>query len=102
MNTLSFRRCENVPNLHCHSSRKLYVLAYVDDLMIVGEPQRAKGFVEALNKELLVKVTAELRSGTDASFLGRRLHHNGDSIDMFMPKTFIDEFLALYNMKDSH
>ena len=47
-------------------------------------------------------MTAELRSGTDASFLGRKLRHNGDGIDMFMPQMFIDELLALYNVKDSN
>ena len=53
-------------------------------------------------KELLVKVTPELQPGTDASFLGRKLRHNGDSIDMFIPRIFVEELLSLYSMKDSN
>ena len=102
MKSLGFRRCKSDPNLYCHSSKQLYVLAYVDDLLIAGDSEKAQEFIEALNKELLVRVTANLDAGTEASFLGRRLRHNGDSIDLFMPQTYVDELLALYSMKDSN
>ena len=102
MKSLGFRRCKSDPNLYCHSSRQLYVLAYVDDLLIAGDSDKAEEFIEALNKELLVKVTARLNSGTEASFLGRRLRHNGDSIDLFMPRNYIDELLSVYDMKESN
>ena len=100
MKSLGFRCCKSDPNLYCHSSKQLYVLAYVDDLLIAGDSDKAQEFIEALNKELLVKVTAKLDAGT--GFLGRRLRHNGDSIDLFMPQTYVDELLALYSMKDSN
>ena len=32
---LGFRRCKSAPNLYCHESGQLYVLAYVDDLLVV-------------------------------------------------------------------
>ena len=32
---LGFRRCKSDPNLYCHESGQLYVLAYVDDLLVV-------------------------------------------------------------------
>ena len=102
MKSLGFRRCKSDPILYCHSSKQLYVLAYVDDLLVAGDSEKPKEFIEALNKELLVKVTAKLDAGTEASFLGRRLRHNGDSIDLFMPQTYVDELLALYSMKDSN
>ncbi|OLP74091.1 hypothetical protein AK812_SmicGene46473, partial [Symbiodinium microadriaticum] len=40
-----------------------------------------KEFIEALSKELLVKITGELRPNTEHSFLDGKLHYNGDSID---------------------
>ena len=96
---LGFRRCKSDSNLYCHKSRSLYVLAYVDDLLIVGDANLKKEFIEALSKELLVKITGELKPNTEHSFLGRRLRNNGDSIDVFMPKRYIDELLELYSME---
>ena len=40
---LGFRRCKSDPNLYCHEPRKLYVLAYVDDLLVVGTDEMRKG-----------------------------------------------------------
>ena len=102
MKSLGFRRYKSDPNLYCHSSKQLYVLAYVDDLLIAGDSEKAQEFIEVLNKELLVQVTANLDAGTEANFLGRRLRPNGDSIDLFTPQTYMDELLALYSMKDSN
>ena len=99
MEKLGFRRCKSDSNLYCHKSRSLYVLAYVDDLLIVGDAKLKKEFIDALGKELLVKITGELKPNTEHSFLGRKLRHNGDSIDIFMPKQYAD-FLGLYSMNN--
>ena len=40
---LGFRRCKSDPNLYCQESGKLYVVAYVDDLLVVGTDGNAKG-----------------------------------------------------------
>ena len=98
MSRLGFRRCKSDSNLYCHKSRSLYVLAYVDDLLIVGDAELKKEFIDALSKELLVKITGELKPNTEHSFLGRKLRHNGDSIDILMPKQYIEDLLELYSM----
>ena len=59
MSKFGFRRCKSDSNLCCHKSRSLYVLAYVDDLLIVGDAKLKKEFIDALSKELLVKITGE-------------------------------------------
>ena len=102
MERLGFRRCKSDSNLYCHKSRSLYVLAYVDDLLIVGDAKLKKEFIEALSKELLVKITGELRPNTEHSFLGRRLRHNGDSIDILMPQKYIEDLLELYSMNKAN
>ena len=102
MKKLGFRRCKSDSNLYCHPSKELYVLAYVDDLLIIGNPEKAKEFVEQLNKELLVKITGKLEPGTEHSFLGRRLRHNGDSIDILMSQQYLDELLDLYKMSSAN
>ena len=101
MQKLGFRRCKSDSNLYCHSSKQLYVLAYVDDLMIVGDPEQSKAFIDSLNKELLVKITGRLEAGSEHSFLGRKLRHNGDSIDILMSQQYIEEILKLYSMNSS-
>ena len=50
MERLGFRRCKSDSNLCCHKSRSLYVLAKVDDLLIVGDAKLKKEFIEALSK----------------------------------------------------
>ena len=55
-----------------------------------------------MSKELLVKITGELKPNTEHSFLGRRLRHNGDSIDIFMPQKYIEDLLELYSMNKAN
>ena len=74
-----FHRCKTDPNLCCHSSKELYVLCYVDDLLVCGNPERTKVFTEQLSKEVLLKVEGELKPQATVCFLGRRL-----SIDITM------------------
>ena len=45
-----------------------------------------------------MKITGELKPNTEHSFLGRKWRHNGDSIDIRMPKQYIDNLLELYSM----
>ena len=102
MRKLGFRRCKSDSNLYCHSSKNLYVLAYVDDLLIVGDPELQKAFLENLSKELLVKVTGHLEPSKEVSFLGRKLKRNGDFIDIFMPQEYVEDLLKLYNMQKAN
>ena len=97
---LGFRRCKSDPNLYCHASGKLYVLAYVDDLLVVGTDEMRKDFMSRLSEEVLLKETGQLVPGTEHTFLGRRLRHNGDSIDVCMSQTYIDSILELYGMNE--
>ena len=58
-------------NLYCHPCKELYILAYVDDLLIIGDAQKTKNFVDHVSKELLVKIPGKLEPGTKHLFLGR-------------------------------
>ena len=98
---LGFRRCKSDPNLYCHESGRLYVLAYVDDLLVVGTDEMRKSFMSQLSEEVLLKETGQLVPRSEHTFLGRRLRHNGDSIDVCMSQKYIDAILELYGMKDA-
>ena len=54
-----------------------------------------------LSEEVLLKETVQLVPGTEHTFLGRRLRHNGDSIDVCMSQTYIDAILDLYGVKNA-
>ena len=41
----------------------------------VGDAKLKKEFIDALSKELLVKITGELKPNIEHSFLGRKLGH---------------------------
>ena len=98
MQKLKFKRCKSDGNLYCHESGSLFVLAYVDDLLIIGDDKLKRQFLEELQKELIVKITGELVEGTEHTFLGRRLHHCGDSIDVCMSPSYVDKLLEMYNL----
>ena len=98
---LGFRRCKSDPNLYCHESGKLYVLAYVDDLLVLGTDEMRRDFMSRLSEEVLLKETGQLVPGTEHTFLGRRLRRNGDAIDVCVSQTYIDSILDLYGMKNA-
>ena len=99
--TTKLGRCKSDPSLYCHESSRLYVLAYVDDLLVVGTDEMRKSFMSQLSEEVLLKETGQLVPGSEHTFLGRRLRHNGDSIDVCMSQKYIDTILDLYGMKDA-
>ena len=98
MISLGFHRCKTDPNLYVHSSKELYVLCYVDDLLVCGNPDRIKPFTEQLSKEVLLKIEGELKPQTSVNFLGRTLKHNGDSIDITMSPAYVSDMLTLFGM----
>ena len=77
------------------------MLAYVDDLLVVGTDEMRKDFMSRLPEEVLLKETGQLVPGTEHTFLGRRSRHNGDSIDVSVSQTYIDSILDLYGMKNA-
>ena len=82
MSKLGFRRCNSDPNLYCHESGRLYVLAYVDGLLVVGTDELRKSFMPQLSEEVLLNETGHLMLGTEHNFLGRKLRHDCDSNDV--------------------
>ena len=72
---------------------ELYILAHVDDPMIIASKEKA--FIKEFSNKVLLKVTGELTAGSERSFLGRRLKRNGDSIDVSMSPSYIDNLLDL-------
>ena len=97
MNELCFHRCKTDSILYCRKSTELYVLCYIDDLLVCGTPERTKEFTDRFSQEVLLKVEGELKPQTSVNFLGRTLKHNGDSIDVSMNTAYVTYLLKLKN-----
>ena len=65
------------------------MFAYIDDLLVVGTDEMRKDFMSRLSEEILLKETGQLVPGTEHTFLGKRLRHNGDSVDVCMSQIYI-------------
>ena len=98
MEKYGFARMKSDPNLYVHSTKKLYVLAYVDDLMFFGSKPDIDLCVQDLQKDLLLKMTGALTEGQTVTFLGREIRRTADSCELYMKPEYIDSMLQLYNM----
>ena len=52
-----------------HESGRLYVLAYVDDLLVVWTHGMRKSFMSQLSEEVLLKETGQLVPGSEHTFV---------------------------------
>ena len=77
---------------------RLYVLAYVDDLMFFCSKPDIDLCVQDLQKDLLLKMTGALTEGQTVTFLGREIRRTADACELYMKPEYIDSMLQLYNM----
>ncbi|CAE7439381.1 RE2 [Symbiodinium natans] len=89
-----FQCMKSDPNLYFHAGRKVYVLCYVDDLMLFGAKKDVDAIVASLQKELLLRITGELVEGSEATFLGRKMRRTPTSVEMYMSATYVEGMLA--------
>ena len=94
-----FKRMKSDPNLYVHESKRLYVLAYVDDLMFFGQKREVDSMAQDLQSDLLLKLTGTLSEGENVTFLGREIRRTPDAIELYMKSEYIDRMLELYDMK---
>jgi len=95
MSKFDFERCKSDANLYRHVDGDLYVLCYVDDLLIVGEKSRVDSTFALLSSELVMKNTGTLCEENDKrNFLGRQLTRTADSsILISMDPTYVAKIL---------
>ena len=95
---LGLRRCISDANLYWHESGKLRVLAYADDLLVIGTDDMKKSFMSQLSEEMLPKETGKAHSlESDCDRMMIPLY----SIDVCMSQTYRDSILELYGMKNA-
>ena len=95
LDRLNFMRCKTDANLYKHLDEEIYVLCYVDDLLVFGEESKVRGTFSAIKQELLLREPGTLSNiGDKLDFLGRKLERTCDSILVTMDTVYIENILA--------
>eukprot|EP00971_Amphidinium_carterae_P223685 4438370-Amphidinium_carterae.2 len=82
-----------------NTSDSMFILSYVDDLLIIGEESEINAFMIALEKVFNLKHTTHLTSGTWIHFPGRNIHRRSESvIEISMMEGFMK---SIYEVKTS-
>ena len=98
MKELGYTRMKTDPNLYCNKTTGHYVLAYVDDLLMVGPGNTNSTAIAQIQSKLLLKVTGTLSETTPLKFLGRIITYTDNSIHIAMPPDYIDTILQEHGM----
>jgi len=85
------KRLQSDPNVYVLISDQVYVLAYVDDLMVIGPAEAVRPVLDMLHSKSLLKETGTMNDeGSEAQFLGRFLIRAGGSIEFYMAADYLN------------
>ena len=96
---LGFRRLKSDANLYYHPELKVYLLCYVDDLLLFGKKEPCRHLFTELQKELLLREEGTLLPGETINFLGRTITRREDSVEISMSTSYVDKMLDEMDMK---
>ena len=78
---MNFRQSTTDACLFINDEKKMYLLLYVDDLLLLVKEGKDKDWlVNDVGSHVLLKHTGHLKEGTSLKFLGRQLTHRGDNM----------------------
>eukprot|EP00971_Amphidinium_carterae_P267356 5303254-Amphidinium_carterae.2 len=71
-----------------HLSTILKQLVYVDDLLLIGDDDKIKTFLQKLESQLQLKHVTKLQREQPLVFLGRQIEYDSDHIALSMTKEY--------------
>eukprot|EP00971_Amphidinium_carterae_P269585 5348105-Amphidinium_carterae.2 len=77
------------------------IMVYVDDLLLIGDDDKIKTFLQKLESQLQLKHMMKLQRDQLLVFLGRQIEHYNDHIALNMTKDYYTSLLSLYNVKEN-
>ncbi|MCP4192560.1 MAG: hypothetical protein GY768_18250, partial [Planctomycetaceae bacterium] len=99
MSTLGFRRLQSDANVYVDTVRGVYILVYVDDLLVLGDVTVVQTVIGRLANEFLLKRIGALdKDGSMSTFLGRELRRMGDAIAVRMKDGYLDSEFEQYRL----
>eukprot|EP00971_Amphidinium_carterae_P069213 1369580-Amphidinium_carterae.1 len=76
-------------------------MVYVDDLLLIGDDDKIKTFLQTLASQLQLKHVTKLQRDQPLVFLGRQIEYYGDRMALSMKKDYYTSLLSLYNIKEN-
>ena len=98
MAELGFRRLLSEANVHVNSTNDVYIMVYVDDIMVIGDPTKVNKIFEKIQEKMLLKHTGYLDPGEKHYSLGRQIHNEGNYFDIKLNNDYIETILQEVNM----
>ena len=89
------------PNIYMTETRNCFVLAYVHDLLFLGEKRIVNKLFKEIQKHLLLRPTGTLPPGNTVAFLGRNIVNRGDYYEVSLADGYVTTLLAETNLQDS-
>ncbi len=69
-------------NVYANRTSDFYIMVYVDDIVVIGDPTKVNKIFEKIQEEMLLKHTGYLDPGEKHYFLGRQIHNEGNYFDI--------------------
>ena len=98
MSDLGFKRLLSEANVYANSTNDVYIMVYVDDIMVIGDPTKVNKIFEKIQEKMLLKHIGYLDPGEKHYFLGRQIHNEGNYFDIKLDDDYIEAILQEVNM----
>ena len=98
MAELGFKRLLSEANVYANSTNDVYIMVYVDDIMVIGDPTKVNKIFEKIQEKMLFKHTGYLDPGEKHYFLGRQIRNEGNYFDIMLDDDYIETILQEANM----
>eukprot|EP00971_Amphidinium_carterae_P041174 808496-Amphidinium_carterae.1 len=97
---MGFKRLKSDACIFANKQSSIYLMAYVDDLLVVGDTVATQQFLQQFQQHLELKHTTQLKRSTSLEFLGKTIELQDDgSIQLFFSTEYYNKILKSYNME---
>ena len=98
---IGLHRSTAEPNIYMTTTRNCFVLAYVDDLLFLGEEETVNKIFKAIQQQLPLRPTGTLSPGNTVAFLGRNITNRGDHYEISLSDEYVTTLLTETKLQDS-
>eukprot|EP00971_Amphidinium_carterae_P240687 4778125-Amphidinium_carterae.1 len=98
---LGFTRLKSDACLFIYTKSTIYIMACVDDLLVVGDTATTQPFLQQFQQHLELKHTSQLTKTTPLELLGKTIELQDDgTIHLSFAQQYYNKILRAYNMDD--
>lgn len=97
---IRLHRGKEESNIYMTEAHNCFVLAYVDDLLFLGEERIANKLFKEIQQHLLLRPTGTQSPGNTVAFRGRNIVKRGDHYKVSSADDYVAKLLAETNLQD--